>query len=127
MNQNSVVDVFKLVMNGTEDTKDGAFAEEMSVDEAFVKSLDAFGDVDIEYIAATSGKSVEEVSDMLKGSIFQDPETFGEHAEYRIEDGWVVSSNYLSGNIKRKLEKAIKANTIQYPQKEMAILANKKE
>lgn len=110
MNQNSVVDVFELVMNGTEDTKDGAFVEEMSVDEAFVKSLDAFGDVDIEYIAATSGKSVEEVSDMLKGSIFQDPETFGEHAEYRIEDGWVVSSNYLSGNIKRKLEKAIKAN-----------------
>ena len=77
-----------------------------SISDALVISLSNKGKVDIEYISAITKKSYKEIIDALKGSIFQNPETWGE--QYHL--GWETAEEYLSGNLMRKWKKARNAN-----------------
>lgn len=77
-----------------------------SVSDALVMSLTTLGKVDIEYIASISGTDYKEAILSLKGSIYQNPDTWNE-CFYK---GWETSEEYLSGNLMRKLYAATKAN-----------------
>ena len=83
---------------------EGVYAE--SIPDGYVKCLNNLGRVDIEYIASITGADYKTVIQALKGSIYQNPETWNE-CFYK---GWEPADEYLSGNIRRKLEIADKAN-----------------
>ena len=67
--------------------------------DAIPHSLNALGRIDIPYIANLSGVTEDEAIKELEGEIWNDPET-----------GWVVSDEYLSGNIKEKIALAEQAS-----------------
>ena len=77
-----------------------------SIPDALVMSLTSLGKVDIEYISSITGEDYKTVICTLKGSIFQNPETWGE-CFYK---GWETSEEYLSGNLMRKWKAAKKAD-----------------
>ena len=77
-----------------------------NIPDALVMSLTTLGCVDIEYIASVTGEDYKTVINTLKGSIFQNPDTWGEC----FFKGWETAEEYLSGNLRRKLETAIEAN-----------------
>lgn len=77
-----------------------------SVSDALVMSLSTLGKVDIEYISSITGISYKEVISALRGSIYQNPDTWDE-CFYK---GWETSDEYLSGNLMRKLKAAKEAN-----------------
>ena len=68
------------------------------VADGLVWSLNTLGRVDIEYIAAVTGADYKTVIGTLKGSIYQNPETWGEC----FYQGWETAEEYLSGNLMRK-------------------------
>ena len=74
--------------------------------DGLILSLTTLGRVDIEFIAAVTGKTLPEVIKELEGSIYQNPEKWGE-VFYK---GWEQSEEYLSGNLSRKLRTARAAN-----------------
>jgi N12 class adenine-specific DNA methylase len=80
--------------------------EANSPEEGLLLSLANLGRVDIEYIAKVSSLSPKKVISSLKGSIYQNPETWGGD----ILRGWETSDEYLSGSISRKLDAAQKAD-----------------
>lgn len=69
-------------------------------------SLENLGRVDMEYIAEITGAPVKNVIEALKGSVYQNPETWNE-CFYK---GWETADEYLSGNIVRKWNAAVEAN-----------------
>lgn len=69
-----------------------------SIPDALVICLTTLGKVDIEYISSITGAEYRTVIDTLKGSIFQNPDTW-EECFYR---GWETAEEYLSGNLMRK-------------------------
>ena len=77
-----------------------------SIPDALIYSLSNLGCVDIEYIASVTGKDYQTVIETLKGSIFQNPDTWDE-CFYK---GWETSDEYLSGNLMRKWNAAKKAS-----------------
>lgn len=77
-----------------------------SVADGLILSLTNLGKVDIEYIAAVTGEEFKDVIYALKGSIYQNPETWGE-CFYK---GWETAEEYLSGNLVRKFNIAQEAN-----------------
>lgn len=79
-----------------------------SISDALILSLSNFACVDIEYISAITGKDYTTVINALKGSIFQNPETW-EECEYK---GWETAEEYLSGNLSHKLNVAKDANEL---------------
>lgn len=82
----------------------GVHAESPS--DALVMSLGTLGRVDIEYMSSITGLDYKEVIGALRGSIYQNPQTWGE-CFYK---GWETADEYLSGNIHRKQREAIEAN-----------------
>ncbi len=89
------------------DTDERAIGVHMdSIPDALVKCITTLGCVDIEYIASITGEEYKTVINTLKGSIFQNPDTWGEC----FFKGWETAEEYLSGNLRRKLETAINAN-----------------
>ena len=88
-----------------------AKAKADSISDGLIMSLSNRGKVDIEYIADLCQKKKHEVIDELKGSIYQNPLTWNE----RMEDGWETKEEYLSGNLRKKLIEAERANAI-YPE-----------
>lgn len=78
-----------------------------SVPDALVLSLTTLGKVDIEYISSITGLSYKDVIGTLRGSIYQNPQTWDE-CFYK---GWETSDEYLSGNLMRKWQAAKDANT----------------
>lgn len=82
----------------------GVYTE--SVSDALIMSLSNLARVDIEYISSITGKDYKTVISALKGSIFQNPETW-EECFYK---GWETAEEYLSGNLMRKWNAAQKAN-----------------
>ena len=76
-----------------------------SIPDALVMSLNTLGRVDIEYIASVTGADYKTVINTLKGSIYQNPDTWGE-CFYK---GWETAEEYLSGNLLRKLNTAKEA------------------
>ena len=77
-----------------------------SPEEGLLLSLANLGRVDIEYIAKVSSLSPKKVISCLKGSIYQNPETWSGD----LLRGWETSDEYLSGCISAKLDAAQKAD-----------------
>ena len=80
-----------------------------SIPDALVMSLTTLGEVNIEFISSITGEDYKTVIKTLKGSIYQNPETWDE-CFYK---GWETSDEYLSGNLHRKW-KAAKAADEKY-------------
>ena len=77
-----------------------------SISDGLIYSLSNLGQVDIEYISSITGEDYKTIICALKGSIYQNPETWGE-CFYK---GWETSEEYLSGNMMRKWKAAKDAN-----------------
>lgn len=77
-----------------------------SIPDGLILSLTTLGRVDIEYISAITGADCKTVIQALRGSIYQNPETWGE-CFYK---GWETAEEYLSGNLVRKWKAANAAN-----------------
>ena len=77
-----------------------------NISDGLVKSLTTLGCVDIEYIASITGEEYQAVIGNLKGSIYQNPDTW----EGSVLKGWETADEYLSGNLLRKLKAAKDAN-----------------
>lgn len=77
-----------------------------SIPDGLIMSLTTLGKVDIEYISSITGAEYKEVISTLKGSIYQNPETWDE-CFYK---GWETADEYLSGNLMRKWKAANIAN-----------------
>lgn len=77
-----------------------------SISDALIMSLTTIGSVDIEYMSSITGEDCKTVISALKGSIYQNPETWGE-CFYK---GWETAEEYLSGNLMRKWKAATEAN-----------------
>lgn len=77
-----------------------------SISDGLIYSLSNLGRVDIEYISSVTGEDYKTIIGALKGSIYQNPETWGE-CFYK---GWETSEEYLSGNMMRKWKAAKDAN-----------------
>ena len=82
-----------------------------NLEDALMTCLATLGRVDMEYIAAVSGRGVDETVRILRltGTVFQNPREWNE-VFYK---GWVTSDEYLSGNVLLKYE-AAKAATEKY-------------
>lgn len=74
-------------------------------EDALMYSLNNRGCVDFEYMKTLYSKEKEEMIEELDTLIFQDPEKIND-----FNDGWVLASEYLSGNVKRKLNYAKSMN-----------------
>ena len=77
-----------------------------SIPDGLILSLSNLGKVDIEYIAAITGADCKTVIEALRGSIFQNPDTWGE-CFYK---GWETAEEYLSGHLMPKWKAAKDAN-----------------
>lgn len=77
-----------------------------SIPDGLILSLANLGRVDIEYISSITGADCKTVICTLRGSIYQNPETW-EECFWR---GWETAEEYLSGNLIRKWNAASKAN-----------------
>ena len=77
-----------------------------SLSDGLVASLNVLGKVDIEFISEITSKTNKEVIEALKGSIYQNPNTWGE-CFYK---GWETADEYLSGNLLKKWREAFTAN-----------------
>jgi len=70
--------------------------EKLSASDALLVCLDHMGKVDIPFIASVSNISRDQVIDELRGSIFLEP----------LSLAWQTSEQYLSGNVRVKLQEA---------------------
>ncbi|MBE6727286.1 MAG: hypothetical protein E7562_01415 [Ruminococcaceae bacterium] len=77
-----------------------------SISDGLILSLSNLARVDIEYISAITGEDYKTVICALKGSIYQNPDTW-EECFYK---GWETAEEYLSGNLMRKWKSAQSAN-----------------
>lgn len=69
-----------------------------NAEDALRYSLNNRGCVDFEYMKTLYPRSEEEMIDELDTLIYQDPEKIND-----FNKGWVIASEYLSGNVKHKL------------------------
>lgn len=67
--------------------------------EALIASVAECGRVDLAYMQKIYGKEREQILSELEDEVFLDPRT----------EGWVTKEEYLSGNVRDKLEEAIEA------------------
>lgn len=77
-----------------------------SISDALVICLNTLGMVDIEYISSITGADYKTVICALKGSIYQNPDTWGEC----FFMGWETAEEYLSGNLMNKWKVAKEVN-----------------
>lgn len=78
-----------------------------NVADGLVKCLHELGCVDIEYISEITQTDMKSVITMLRGAIYQNPESWNE-CFYK---GWETADEYLSGNLMKKWKVAKRANT----------------
>ena len=64
--------------------------------EALAVSMSEKAKIDLDYMAELTGKDVKGITEELKGVIFQNP----------VTDRWETADEYLSGNVREKLETA---------------------
>ena len=76
-----------------------------NAEEALRYSLNNRGCVDFEYMKTLYPKTDEELIEELDNLIYQDPEKLND-----FNKGWVIASEYLSGNVKQKLKFAKSVN-----------------
>ena len=70
----------------------------ISIADAFVLSLNLYGNIDMKYISKKTNKSLQEIIDNLKGSIFLNPDKFNGD----MSKGWETKDEYLSGDLLKK-------------------------
>jgi N12 class adenine-specific DNA methylase len=70
-----------------------------SREEAIALSLDQYGSVNFTFIAKATGMHEEEIANYLGALVYEDPQ----------DHTWEIAPNYLSGNVRKKLEIAQKA------------------
>ncbi len=73
-----------------------------SISDGLILSLSNRGKVDIPYICEICQTDKYQVIQELRGSIFQNPNTWNE----QIDQGWETKEEYLSGNLRKKLIEA---------------------
>ncbi len=76
-----------------------------NAEDALKYSLNNRGCVDFEYMKTLYPKSEDEMIEELDNLIYQDPEKIND-----FNRGWVIASEYLSGNVKHKLNYAKSIN-----------------
>jgi N12 class adenine-specific DNA methylase len=96
---------FSNVFNETPEVKE---IEGTTSSDGLILSLTTLGYVDIEYISKITNKTLEDVINDLKGSIFQNPLTW----EETFYKGWETKEEYLSGNLRIKYKLAEEANKL---------------
>lgn len=64
--------------------------------DALLSSLEKFGHIDMDYMAKTLGVNKEDIAKKLEGKIIKDP----------VSEQYVPMDEYLSGNVRQKLEQA---------------------
>lgn len=69
-----------------------------NAEDALRYSLNNRGCVDFEYMKTLYPKNNDEIIEELDGLIYQDPAKIND-----FNNGWVITSEYLSGNVKQKL------------------------
>lgn len=75
---------------------------------ALASCINTNGCVDMVWMMDASGLALDELTEALEGAIYQDPEIYDiYHAD---DQGWMLRAQYLSGNIKTKLETAKELN-----------------
>lgn len=77
-----------------------------SAEDALKYSLNNTGYVDLEYMEKLYSKDKETILEELGDMVFQDPEKI-----HNYNGGYVLASEYLSGNVKKKLDYAKLNNT----------------
>lgn len=78
--------------------------ETIPSDEALVASVNRNGQVDLLYMAEISHQSITKlITDLSDKAIFQNPAAFVEETTWNPEREWLLSSQYLCGNIPAKL------------------------
>lgn len=75
-----------------------------TLSDAFLVCLNVKSRIDLDYISSLTDKSVDEVITELDGSfMYRNPEKFDAEDKY---SGWETADEYLSGNIRAKLQRA---------------------
>ncbi|MDO5568597.1 MAG: SNF2-related protein, partial [bacterium] len=90
-----------------------------TAEEALRYSLNNRGCVDFEYMKTIYPKEENEIIEELDNLIYQDPEKI-----HDFNKGWVISSEYLSGNVKQKLNYAKSVNEDNKYDKNIEALEN---
>lgn len=93
------------VANVTADTYTGAKKDAVA---ALASCINTNGCVDMTWMMDASGLALDELTEALEGAVYQDPAVYD---IYHADDlGWMLRAQYLSGNIKTKLETAKELN-----------------
>lgn len=75
---------------------------------ALASCINTNGCVDLGWMMDVSGLALDELTEALEGAVYQDPKVYDiYHAD---DQGWMLRAQYLSGNIKTKLETAKELN-----------------
>ena len=90
-----------------------------NAEDALRCSLNNCGCVDLEYMKKIYSKEEREIIEELDNLIFQDPSKI-----HDFNDGWVIASEYLSGNVKEKLKYAQTMNIDNKYDKNIEALEN---
>ena len=76
---------------------------------ALASCINTNGCVNMVWMMDASRLTLDELTEALEGAVFQDPEVYD---VYHADDqGWMLRAQYLSGNIKTKLETAKELNS----------------
>ncbi len=75
---------------------------------ALASCINHNGCVDMCWMMDASGLALDELTEALEGAVYQDPEAYDLH--HADDLGWMLRAQYLSGNIKTKLDTAKKLN-----------------
>lgn len=75
---------------------------------ALASCINTNGYVDMGWMMNASGLALDQLTEALEGAVYQDPEIYDiYHAD---DQGWILRAQYLSGNIKTKIEIAKEPN-----------------
>lgn len=111
MFKDELSDFFEIVdVYDTPELEDnGCLTSYEAADEVLAACMNELGCVNLGRMSEASGIPAAELIAQLKGkAIFQDPENYDFHQAE--EEGWILSSQYLSGNICEKLDIAEQMN-----------------
>lgn len=84
-----------------------------TANEALLASLNEFGEIKLDYMQSIYNSDINKIIKELQGQIFLDPLLANEND---ITIGWITQDEYLSGNVREKLNIA-KEYSKKYPQK----------
>jgi N12 class adenine-specific DNA methylase len=95
------------VMSGVTFETDKPTGKSDSIEDAYIQSLNKYGSIDVNFVARQMGIDSNAAADMLigKGLAYQSAEEF-------LNGGktyYVSKEEYLSGNVRKKLQNAVKA------------------